>query len=173
VRAGKLAGIVCDSKFFRRGKMENDKKPAKTTNCGIEEEGKRDSFDKETFTPMHAGRARLAEFLDEEACRRWVLERLHPHGARCPRCDTLITDITTLKNFWSEGRCNCKRCDRWFTALSGTFLEGANLSIEQIFALAVLTGFMNEGVTVKRMAAAVGVSENTIRTWIRRFKVFE
>lgn len=39
--------------------------------------------------------------------------------------------------------------------------------------MAVLIDFMQNGLTPARIAQAVGVSADTVRIWIKRFKVFD
>lgn len=106
---------------------------------------------------------------DDAACRRWVLETLHPHGARCPACDTLTADTPTIRNFWAGRRCVCKFCGRKFMALSGTFLQGAQISFAQVFLIVALIE-MDAGIPVPTIAAAAGVSDDTVRAWEKKFK---
>ena len=172
-RAVKLARNVCGLKIFRRAKMQRNKSSAKTEAC---DDGGA-SCDPRSLTGhltlSCAGRVVLADLLDGAACRRWVLERLHPAGPRCPGCDEFITDATTLANFWSGARCVCKTCGKWFTAVSGTFLQGSRLDCKQIFIIALFADILASGLDVGRIAAAAGASSDTVRIWIKRFKAFE
>ena len=126
----------------------------------------------EPVISAHKGRS-LADFLDEAACRRAVLESLHPASVKCPECDSMLNDVVTLANFWEGKRCNCKICDNWFTARTGTILQGSQLSFAQVFLLGTLLEiFAAGGISVSTMSAAIGVTDDTIRTWIRRLKNF-
>ncbi|MBI5598407.1 MAG: hypothetical protein HY890_01565 [Deltaproteobacteria bacterium] len=109
----------------------------------------------------------LADLLDEAACRAWVLETLHPRGAHCPGCAARIEDATTLKNFWAGRRCACK-CGRWFTALADTPFHGTQLSYGQICLIAALADIMATGLSVFKISAAAGVSDDTARVWIKK-----
>jgi len=122
------------------------------------------------FAPSDAAGVFSAEFLDEATCRAWVLRRLHPGDPRCPSCAALIVDATTLRNFWSGRRCVCKSCGSFFTATSGTFLQGVQLGYRKVFLLAVLADFMAAGLNVQRLAGVLGVSPDTVRIWIQKFK---
>jgi transposase-like protein len=122
------------------------------------------------ITSGFSRRLTLADFLDEAACRQWFLEVLHPGGVRCPGCGASITDDTTLDNFWGGRRCTCKGCARWFSSTSETFLQSSCLTFRQVFLLAVLADIQGEGLDTNRIAAAVGVSANTVRIWKQRFK---
>lgn len=125
------------------------------------------------FTIAEAAACFSAKFFDERICREWVIDRLHPEGARCPECGLKVDDPTTLQNFWAGRRCVCGRCGRKFTATSGTFLSGAQMSYRQAFLLAYLVDIMREPLGTSRIAAAVGVSPDTVRVWIKRFRAFE
>lgn len=115
----------------------------------------------------------FAEFLDEDMCRRWILERLHPSGAHCPDCNQPVKDETTLKNFWNDGRATCKGCGKWFTALTSTFLQSTRLSFKDILLLAFLAGFLDEGINIGVIAEKVDVSPETVRQWIGRLSIYK
>lgn len=104
-------------------------------------------------------------FLNEDACREWVVSRLHPGGASCPGCGLRIEDD---KSFRAGKRCHCGRCGRWFTATTGTFLDGAHLSFGQVFLLAALIEHINHPA---RIALLVDISVDTVRLWVKKFRL--
>lgn len=110
------------------------------------------------------------KFLNEEACRDWVIETLHPWGESCVNCGKEL-DGTSAIRFLSGNRCQCRACGHWFTARSGTFLQGSQLTYAQVFLLAALIDIMEKGLTPDRIAGLVGVTGDTVRNWIRKFKV--
>lgn len=110
-----------------------------------------------------------AGFLDVRKCRDWVLKRLHPEGFHCPECGEAITDHTTILNLEAFNRKHCK-CGKWFTALTGTFLHGAQLEPEQVFLLAVLSGL---GVDKKEIARILDIHPDSVRLWQGKFRAFE
>ena len=114
-----------------------------------------------------------AEVLDEDTCRRLILETLHPSGAHCPGCGKPIRDETTLKNFWACDRATCKECGRWFTAVTSTFMQSARLNFKEIVLLALLAEFLESGIDIRDIANRVGVSPETVRHWIRRFDIYK
>lgn len=120
-----------------------------------------------SFTSAAAAAAFGAKFLDEGACRDWVISRLHPDGARCPGCGLRLDDDS---GFNAGKRCVCGRCGKYFTATSSTFLQGAHLSYRQAFLLAVLIG---RGFKPQGIAEVLNISVDTVRIWIKRFRVFE
>lgn len=119
------------------------------------------------FSLSMASEAFTAGFLDEGACRAWVLSVLHPEGAHCPWCGLRLEGATEV-SFWSGRRCSCPRCGRGFTARAGTFLHGAGLDDRQVVLIAML---LNEGLSPARVAALSGVHPDTVRLWALKFKV--
>ncbi|WKZ34017.1 MAG: hypothetical protein QY316_06365 [Thermodesulfobacteriota bacterium] len=124
------------------------------------------------FTASDAAAAFSVDFLDEAACRAWVLRNLHPGEARCPGCRASVEGPGAVRNFWAGERCACKLCGRKFTAVSGTFLQGAQLAFRQVFLMAALMEVREHGLDIKLIAGMIGVSPDTIRIWLRKFKVF-
>lgn len=153
--------------------MEQSENPTKTHNCEIQEEVKVETRKTTTSFLDELSRTFSAELFDEDACRQWVLGRLHPAGAHCPGCDVLLQDKTTLANFRQGKRCYCKSCGRWFTAKTRTFLQGTQMEYRQIFLLAVLLDFMETGITPERIGRCAGVSSNTVSFWHKKIKVAE
>lgn len=105
------------------------------------------------------------DFFDEDACREWVISRLHPGGAFCPGCGLKLDND---KRFRGGKRCHCGRCGRMFTAKSGTFLEGMHLDFAQVYALALL---IELGHSPAVIAPMVGVSSDTVRLWQKKFRM--
>lgn len=104
-------------------------------------------------------------FINEDACREWAISRLHPGGAFCPDCGLKLDNDT---RFRAGKRCHCGRCGRWFTATTGTFLEGAHLDFAQVYALAL---FIELGHTPARISSMLGISADTVRLWVKKFRM--
>lgn len=117
------------------------------------------------FTVSEAVAVFDAGFLNSSRCREWVLKQLHPGGVGCPDCGAAITE--GLSPF---DRRKCKKCGKWFTALTGTFLHGAQLEPEQVFLLAVLSGL---GVDKKEIARILGIHPDSVRLWQAKFRAVE
>ncbi len=124
------------------------------------------------FLPKDIARLFGPSSLDEVACRETALRLLHPDGAACPECWLKIDD-EPASGFRRGRRCVCGRCGRWFTARTGTILQGTHLDDRQIILLAVLIDLMDNGITPARIAEIVGVSVDTVRDWQKRFRVFD
>lgn len=107
------------------------------------------------------------DFLDETACREWVIARLHPGGAHCPQCGLKLDSDTAFR---AGKRCHCGRCGRGFTATTGTFLEGMHFDFGQVYALALLIELK---IAPAKIASMIGVSTDTVRNWQMKFRVFE
>lgn len=119
--------------------------------------------------PIWAALAFSPAHMDEDYCRKHVIEWLHGGNAACPSCG-LQLEGATLASFRGGKRCHCGRCGRWFNARSGTFLANAELSYSQVFLLAAL---IPTGLTPAQIADFVCVSADTVRIWIKRFKAFD
>ena len=104
-------------------------------------------------------------FLDPDACRQWVIETLHPNGARCPECKTPVND-GQLPAFWKGGRLQCAACQKWFTALTQTVVSGCHADFRSFFLIAVLIGL---GIDNKTIAEKCGITPETVRMWRKKF----
>ena len=115
-----------------------------------------------SFSPEAVLKAFTVECLREDACCDYILKTLHPDGAHCPACGMRLEDETTVKNFWELKRCECKVCNRWFSATIGTILHNSQLDMRQFFVLAT---FLPLGMPVEEVARIVGISPGTVRLW--------
>lgn len=107
--------------------------------------------------------------LDERICREWLLSVLHPGGAVCPGCGAVITSEKQLKTWRNLGRVSCGSCEKFFTAATGTILQGSKLDIRAVYSLALLFGFK---VPIAQVARALTLSYSTVENWHSRFNFF-
>lgn len=106
-----------------------------------------------------------AGFLDQEACRRYLLAVLHPRGPVCPHCRQPLP--TAQHQRWQAlERLQCA-CGRWITAATGTILHGAKISPAQVVLLALCLAL---GLEDAALASIVGVSAETARQWRARLE---
>lgn len=110
------------------------------------------------------------ELFDEKKCTAWILNKLHPTGAYCPRCKEPIESDKSLQNFWSLKRVYCRHCKKVFTALTGTMLNGIQMSLRSIFAMGVFIGL---GVDRNTIAKLLKIHPETVRIWEGKFKIIE
>lgn len=125
------------------------------------------------FLPADAGRIFNANFLDESACRGWILEYIH--GAQdgsegqktifCPGCQAIL-EGKALQRFWTGKRICCRKCGKFFTALTGTFLAGCHMKYREILLFAL---FLNFKIPPREIARILRISTETIRLWEIKF----
>ncbi len=115
------------------------------------------------FTPSDVREEFTAKFLNESFCREWILRRLHPQGAICPRCELAVDE----QRFWSAKKMKCGNCKKWFTALTGTFLSGCQFNFSEIILLAI---FLSLQVPDKKIAKVLDISSENVRLWRHKFE---
>jgi len=121
------------------------------------------------FTPADVFSAFDADFLDDEKCRQWIIDKLHPGNKKCPECGEEILK-SLLQSFWEGKRIRCWHCGKYFTALTGTFLSGCHFDFREIFLLADRLAM---GEPDKQIAMKVKASAESVRLWRLRFRVLE
>lgn len=119
------------------------------------------------FMPSIGGHFTPA-LLNEKDCRTWILKQLHPKGVTCPDCGAAVTSEKVLSTWENMGRISCRSCSRFFTAASGTILQGAKLDIQTLYALALLLSF---NVPFTRVAQTLKISYGTVNSWEIRLKL--
>jgi hypothetical protein len=109
-----------------------------------------------------------ADFLSRDETSRWVIDRLHPSGQRCPHCREELLDEKRLARWYQCERIQCKNkeCGRFFTSITGTILQGAQLDTREFYLLAVLSELETP---VVKIAAIIGVHKDTVRDWQSKF----
>ena len=122
------------------------------------------------FLPGDVAKAFSADFLDEVACRRWILETMYDAVCfTCPQCSAPLTE-KGLRHFWLSERIRCYACGKFFTALSGTFLQGCHLAFREIILLAVFLCFK---IHHREIARILKISPETVRLWHKKFSALE
>jgi transposase-like protein len=124
------------------------------------------------FVPVDVLAAFNADFLDEKWCKAWVMERLHGDQPWmgydppfCPGCHLPVSD-RMMQSFWECKRIRCGGCEKYFTALTGTFLSGCHFTFQQIVLLALLLAL---GIADKQIASTLNISSENVRLWRHRF----
>ncbi len=60
----------------------------------------------------------IDELMDEDVCHRYLLDRLHPGGLKCPHCGG-EGRYTVKRNTWFDGY-KCTGCKKYYTMYTGT-----------------------------------------------------
>src|SRR3954467_6346883 len=94
-----------------------------------------------------------AQFPDEAACARWLLERRWPDGFRCPACGhdeawELARERLTLQ---------CAACERQGSVTAGTVLHGSHLPLRTWFLAAWLMATHADGISARQLWRQLGL----------------
>lgn len=125
------------------------------------------AYQPSVFSPHDVGRSMIARFFDPAVCREWILEKLHPAGARCPGCATAIASYASLRSYRLGARVKCVKCGKFFTALTGTFLSGCHLSFAQVIHMSIL---IDAGADDAQIARQMSMSPEGVHGWRLRFR---
>ena len=121
------------------------------------------TFNSNFFTAGDVAGIFGANFLDADVCRQWILRRLHPAGAFCPRCGVRLA-AHAADRFWQGRRFTCRSCGSDATAKTATILAGKNLSYQEIVLMAWL---MADGKSNSEIAGVIKCNRETVRLWRR------
>jgi transposase-like protein len=104
------------------------------------------------------------EFLDEGHCREWVISFLFRGGIACPGCGIPVRK-SDLRRFWLGKRIKCYNCNKFFTALTGTFFSGTHLDFRKIVILLL---FIALGLDNNFIAHRLNCNPETVRLWKKK-----
>lgn len=99
----------------------------------------------------------IDELLNEEACLRWLEQRLHPDGLQCPRCGGSRRRLAQGNGPWTAWR--CKACGRYYRLLSGTVFERTRQPPPKLVLL--LRGIA-KGEPTARLARELGIGRGRV-----------
>jgi transposase-like protein len=103
----------------------------------------------------------IVDLLGAEACERWLLEHLHPHGLKCPRCGAGVEEAhrfrQTKKSRLTVYRCN--HCKQPYNLYSRTVFEKWQVTVQQ--AVLLIRGVV-QGEPSNRLAAELGLHKKTV-----------
>ena len=105
--------------------------------------------------------ADITKYLDESACRRFWTKALRPDGSRCPHCGAALNG-RQVSSLAAGRRVHCRDCGRWSHYRTGTVLSNSAADDRQLFVVAYL---LRMGLPVRVIAAASGVSDDTVYRW--------
>ncbi|MCX5817122.1 MAG: transposase [Proteobacteria bacterium] len=103
-------------------------------------------------------------FLNEERCQKTILNLLHPNGPACPFCKTRL-DEKKFPRFANLHKIKCKKCNKFFTGLTGTMLSGTHLTFAQLTLLAVL---IESGIRPEKIEKITKIHRETVILWKKK-----
>jgi len=107
------------------------------------------------------------ELVDEDRCRRLVLNIFHPEGPVCCYCGSKIDRDGFVDRFYKMYSVQCPHCSKWLKATTGTFLQGSHLTFRQVVVMLLL---FELNVGIGSVAQFLGVDHETVRRWRLRLK---
>jgi len=122
------------------------------------------------FTLAEAGESFGMDMVKFEDCARWIIARLHPKGAACPHCSTVISGESRLEKWYLFEQLRCQSCHVKFTAATGTHLNGSKLEIREIYLVAALSSL---GVSPLKIASTLRVHVDTVANWQSKFRAHQ
>ena len=126
----------------------------------------KESYSKTVIYPEDVLKGFVLDFFDEDACRDWILKRIHQGKAQCPRCNAAIEGRPET-SFWAGRVVKCKTCGKMFDAKTGTFIVGMHFAYRQLVLLSLLLAM---GQNNSQIAPLVGCSGPTVGLWRRKFE---
>jgi len=94
-----------------------------------------------------------ALFPDENACKRYLMERRWPNGVQCPRCgNPAVYKLNTRPFHWL-----CKPCKNYrFSVISGTIFENTNYKLLVWFKVLYLMLTSKKGISALQIHRMIG-----------------
>lgn len=101
----------------------------------------------------------IADLLDDDRSRTWIVRHFHPDGLRCPRCevDEAYRFRQTKRSRLQVWR--CKQCAQTYTLYSGTVFAGRHLPPSKVVLL--LRGVV-QGTSTAQLARELELSRTTV-----------
>jgi transposase-like protein len=103
----------------------------------------------------------------EDVCRDWFLQELHPAGAVCPECNVEIASNRKLESYRLLKRVTCSACNRTFTGLTGTVLNGLGLDFRALYLFLFM---ISCGVSANKFYRQLGISSGAAYIWQNKAK---
>lgn len=103
----------------------------------------------------------IADLLDDDRSRAWLLRHFHPDGLHCPRCSAAQSEAY---RFRETGRSRlqvwrCKRCAQTYTLYCGSVFAGRHLPPSKVVLL--LRGVV-QGTSSAQLARELELSRTTV-----------
>src|SRR5258708_4295415 len=95
-----------------------------------------------------------ATFIDEEACRTYLIARRWPHGVHCPRCGNAKVYALASGYHWQ-----CEACQvngYRFSHIAGTIFENTNKPLREWFRVTHLMLTSKKGISALQIQRVMG-----------------
>lgn len=101
----------------------------------------------------------LIDFFENERTCVEFLERQRWNGRTpdCPRCGGNVVTRTTPTGF------RCYTCDRPFSVITGTVMDGSKIPLQKWVAALYLVTFEKKGIRPKRLATELGLRRRVVK----------
>jgi len=116
------------------------------------------------LTPQRVAESFGPDMLDDDACRRWVIEATRGANPSCPFCGEPFRESDTSRLFDGK-RVRCQVCDRNSSPRTGTIIEGSTLSDRQLM---FMLSMLHWEIPVYTLAAMTGCDHSTVYNWRNR-----
>lgn len=97
----------------------------------------------------------IAEFGNDEMCRKYLEALRWPKDVTCPRCDSRATAIANRSQF------DCDACHYQFSATSGTIFHDTHLPLQKWFLATYLLCESKKGMSACQIQRTLGISYKT------------
>ena len=98
----------------------------------------------------------IAEFGNDENCRKRLVELRWPNGVKCPRCQSeKVSEIAERDQY------NCNGCQYQFSVTSGTIFHDSHLSLSKWFLAIYLMTEAKKGVSALQIKRTLNIAYQT------------
>jgi len=105
-------------------------------------------------------------FVDDAACRRYLLGCRWPQGFQCPQCGKKAQPWTTAR-----GYLHCRNCDAEVSITAGTVFERTRISLRTWFAAMWFVTSQKDGASALGLKSVLGFgSYQTAWTWLHKLR---
>jgi transposase-like protein len=108
-------------------------------------------------------------FTDDNAAREAMEAVMWPHGARCPRCQSLERIGKVSGKSARAGLYYCGQCERQFTVTVGTIFERSKVPLSKWWLAVHLMASSKKGMSAHQLHRMLGVTYKT--AWFRERRI--
>lgn len=110
------------------------------------------------------------QFLDEDFCRRWLLDRIFRNGIKCPHCGYPVEGRQLFYYYRATRQNICNKCRRKFSTLKGSIFHSTKLSFADLVLIAFLAAL---GETPEEIAARIRRQPQAVQVALGKFHALD